>query len=192
MQIVIAAVARDDERRRPVRRDGLFDALIVMHVTGQNQIGNAPGIANGVFQHIRHLGASAVEDVERVDRVMQRENQRPIGRGGREFVGDPLLLNGIDRSALGHVGIEADDGRERRHQRPVDVRKIELDPRRVFRDRVNVGMGLHEILHPAVERGLRGGIVDLAVMVAGNRQDRHVVMRVRLVELRRNSRPSCR
>src|ERR1700722_18442554 len=44
-------------------------------------------------------------------------------------------------------------------------------------------MSLHEILHPAVERGLDSRIIDLAVIVAWNREDWDVVMGVRFVEL---------
>jgi hypothetical protein len=69
---------------------------------------------------------------------------------------------------LGNVGIHPDDRRKRRHQSPIDVGKVELDPRGVLRDGINVRMRLHEIVDPAVERRLRGRIVDLTVVIAGN------------------------
>jgi len=72
MQVVIAAVAANDKRGGPVRRDLLFDALIVMDMTGKHQVGHAPGITNGVFQRIGHLGAAAVKYIEGVDRMVQR------------------------------------------------------------------------------------------------------------------------
>ena len=44
-------------------------------------------------------------------------------------------------------------------------------------------MFLHEIVDPAIERGLLLGVVDLAVVIAGNGQYRNIVVRVGLVEL---------
>ena len=46
VEIVVTAIAGDNERRWPAGGDRLFDALIVVDVAGQDQIRYAAGIAN--------------------------------------------------------------------------------------------------------------------------------------------------
>src|SRR5271169_6264513 len=50
MQVVIAAVAADNERRRPVRGNILLDALVIVHMSGQYEIGNAAGVADRILE----------------------------------------------------------------------------------------------------------------------------------------------
>jgi hypothetical protein len=49
----------------------------------------------------------------REDRVVQGDDQRRLWRGA-ELFGQPGGLLVVDAPALGHVGVEADDRRERR------------------------------------------------------------------------------
>jgi hypothetical protein len=137
-----------------------------------------------VLQRVRHLRAAAVVGVERIDWMMQRQDQRSIGGRGGELVGQPLLLGGVDRAVFRHVRVHADNGCERCHERPVHIGQIELHPRRVLGNRIDVGMRLHEVIDPAVQRGLRRWIIHLAVVIPRDGKDRDLVMGVRLIELR--------
>src|ERR1700730_5291400 len=96
MQIMVTTVPGNNERSGAIRRDGLLDSLVVMDVTGQNQVGHPPGIANGVLQGIGHLRASAVKNIEGVDRVVERQDERQLLVCGSKFVGEPHLLVRVD------------------------------------------------------------------------------------------------
>ena len=108
MKVVIAAVTGDDKRRRAVLGDGLFDALIIVDVARQNEIGHAAGVADRVFQRIRHLGAAAMIDIKGIDRVMQGQNECPIGRGDNLFSTHPSTENRV--AALERLAREMDVG----------------------------------------------------------------------------------
>ena len=108
---------------------------------------------------------------------------RVLGRRG-ELVGQPLLLNRVDRAVLGDVRVHADECREWRKQCPIGIRKIQAHARRILRDGIDVGIGLHEVGDPSVQRGLQGRIVHFPVVIARNRKNRRGIALIRLVELR--------
>lgn len=126
------AVPGDNEGSGAGGGDGLLNPLIIVDVAGQNQVGDSSGIANGIFERVGHLRASAVKNVERIDRMVERQNERSVLRRRCELVGQPLLLNGIDGAMLGDVGVDADDGRQRRDQGPIEIGKIQADARGIF------------------------------------------------------------
>ena len=55
-----------------------LDALIVVDVAGEDQVGDAAGIANGVLESVGHFGAAAVKDVEGIDRMVEGEDKRQV------------------------------------------------------------------------------------------------------------------
>ena len=48
---------------------------------------------------------------------------------------------------------------------------------------IDVGIGLHEVVDPSIQGSLSGGIVDLSVVIAGDREDGRSVLLVGLIEL---------
>jgi hypothetical protein len=85
--------------------------------------------------------------------------------------------------ALGHVGVQAKDGDERRYERPVDVGLGHARPPGALALAGDLGAARAKVGQEAVECGRAREWV--AVVVAGNREDRRRIVRIRLVELRR-------
>src|ERR1022692_4857343 len=127
VQIMVAALSADDEWCCTAGSDRVFDALVIVNMARQHKVRHASGVANRVFEDVSHLRTAAVKDVERENRMMQRQNESPVGGVSGKLVGDPLLVYRIDISALGNVGVHADERGKGRHQRPVRVGKVQAD-----------------------------------------------------------------
>jgi hypothetical protein len=63
--------------------------LVIVDVAGQNQVGHAPGIANGILGRVGHLRVP-VKNVERIDRRWTvRMNARCFGAVANSLVRTP-------------------------------------------------------------------------------------------------------
>ena len=121
----------------------------------------------GLLHRVSHARTPTVKIVKRIDGMMQRDDERLVGGRGGEFVGKPLLLDGVDHAALRNVGVHADDRRERTVECEVDVWLRERGAGRVLRLRIDVRVRLHEITYPPVQRSLRA-VDRVAVVVPRN------------------------
>mmetsp|Transcript_9644 Transcript_9644/g.22544 ORF Transcript_9644/g.22544 Transcript_9644/m.22544 type:complete len:309 (+) Transcript_9644:412-1338(+) len=149
----------------------------------QHHVRVTAGPLCGRFEQVLHVRAARVEDIGRIDRVVQRDQQRQALGQGLELVGQPGQLGFADVAALGHVGVEADDVHQRCAQRP---EHIGLGHRRAavvaHQLREDLRLAVAEELHEAVQGVARRHV--LAVMVAGHRDDGREVVLVGFVELR--------
>src|ERR1051326_6898409 len=98
---------------------GTGEALVVVHVGGEHDIGMHAGSLGRSIEQILHLLAAAVMAVGGKRWVVQSDQDRLVAVGLLELVDEPILLRLLHLAALRHVGIEPDERRERRQQRPI-------------------------------------------------------------------------
>ena len=183
MEVVVAAGAGDEVRDlaavvRPA------EALVVVDVRREDEVGHAARGCEGRVEELAHLRAAAVMGVGGVRGMVERDDQEPVLRRGCELGLEPGRLLVVHAPAFGDVGVEADDGDERRDERPVDVRLRH----RVAVDLLGLGAQVRlrgaEVLDEGRERRRGERVERVAVVVAGDRDDRPRVAGVGLVELR--------
>lgn len=155
------------------------EALKVVDVPGQNEVGVAVDGGEGVKEDLIDGAAAGVLGIAGKGRMMDGDDQGEAGIGSGEFAFEPVDLVLMD-FALGFadVGEEADDGGEGGGEGPEDVGQVHLGAADAgFAGAELAGAGGHEILNPAIEGifvridGAVLGIVGLAIMIAGDGDD---------------------
>ena len=121
MEVVIAARARHDVDDVALILHAR-ETLIVVHVAGENDVGDATGLILRLVQCLFHGPASGMVIICGEYGVMHRHEQRLVLVGVAKFADQPIQLIGMNGASLRHVRVESHDCRQRRLQRPEDVR----------------------------------------------------------------------
>ncbi len=151
---------------------GAGEPLVIVDMARNNGVGLDTGGPHRLVQRRSDIRRAAMGPVERVGRMVDRNHDETIALSRRvELILEPpvLLVGSASVQGTFHIGVEPDDGDQRRLQSPIHVR---LGHGRPIRADVT-GLDRAEVLHESVERGLGVGFVSwpypgIAVVVARN------------------------
>src|SRR5258708_7521737 len=113
---VVSASRRHDERDVLLGAQGGRESLIVVSMSRQRDFRRSARRFAAFLQQSLEVSAAGVRSISRIDRMMDREDNRKRLVGLLQFRDEPLPLNVADLTALRAVAVEADD----RHQRSVE------------------------------------------------------------------------
>ena len=143
---VVASRSRNDAGNvLPSERSG--KTLVVVNVPAQHQVRRALRRDACVVQKIVQMLASRLRTVRRINRVVHRNDQRLAAGRVLKLRLEPVNLRLRKLSALRAIAVQANDGRERRQQGPVNIGLRHGVSRRIFRLRSNHRNLRAEIAH---------------------------------------------